>query len=331
MPEERAANDRNLAMEAVRVTEAAALAASRLMGRGDERAATEAAISAMRAALNTLVIDGLIAVGEGAEGDAPELFTGEKIGVGRGPRIDVALEALEGSSIVAKGVNHAVSVIAFTEPGGFFGAPDVYMEKIAVGPGLPVSAVDLDAPPAENLKNLAMAKGVDVEDLVACILDRPRHEELIAQVREAGARVMLISDGDVSGVVATCQPGSGVDIYLGSGGAPEGVLAAAAVRCAGGKMQGRLLLRNESERQKVRQAGIADLNRKYELHDLVRGDVMFAATGVTDGAMLQGVRRFHGGAITHSLVMRTRSGTTRYIESHHNFIRKPAICAPASE
>jgi fructose-1,6-bisphosphatase II / sedoheptulose-1,7-bisphosphatase len=313
--------DRNLALEVVRVTEAAALAASRLMGRGDEKAADQAAVDAMRRALNGLAIEGTVVIGEGERDEAPMLFIGEKVGLG-GPRIDIALDPLEGTTITAKGGPNALAVVAMAEEGGFLNAPDVYMDKIAVGGGLPTGVVDLDAKPAENLANLAKAKGVEVADIVACILDRPRHAELIAQVRAAGARIMLISDGDVSGVIATSQPHSGVDIYLGSGGAPEGVLAAAALRAIGGQLQGRLLFRNDDERDRARRLNIADLDRKYELLDLAHGDVMFAATGVTDGTMLRGVRRYQGGATTHSMVMRSKTGTVRVIEATHNFNRK---------
>jgi fructose-1,6-bisphosphatase II / sedoheptulose-1,7-bisphosphatase len=313
--------DRNLALEAVRVTEAAAIAASKLMGRGDEKLADQAAVDSMRRALNGLPIDGTVVIGEGERDEAPMLFIGEKVGAG-GPKIDIALDPLEGTTITAKGGQNALAVVAMASEGGFLNAPDVYMDKIAVGGGLPDDVVDLDTTPAQNLKSLAKAKKMEVSDLVACILDRPRHAELIAKVREAGARIMLISDGDVSGVIATSRPGSGVDIYLGTGGAPEGVLAAAALRCIGGQMQTRLLFRNVDERGRARRIGIQDLNRKYAMLDLAKGDVMFAATGVTDGTMLRGVRRFQGGGMTHSMVMRSRTGTVRFIEAHHDFSRK---------
>ena len=316
--------DRNLALEAVRVTEAAALAASRLMGRGDEKAADQAAVDAMRTALNNLDIEGTVVIGEGERDEAPMLFIGEKVGRG-GPKIDIALDPLEGTTITAKGGANALAVVALASEGGFLNAPDVYMEKIAVGGGLPDGVVDIDAPVAENLKNLASAKGVEVPDIVACILDRPRHAELIANVRDAGARIMLISDGDVSGVIATSQPTSGVDIYLGSGGAPEGVLAAAALRCIGGQIQGRLLFRNDDEKARAKRWGITDLDRKYDLMELAGGDVMFAATGVTGGTMLRGVRRFAGGATTHSIIMRSKTGTVRTVEAVHDFTRKPAV------
>ena len=310
--------DRNLALEAVRVTEAAARAASRHLGRGDEQAADGAARDAMHEALAGLDIEGTIRVGEGSREETDRLYVGEKVGSG-GPKIDIALDPLEGTTLTAKGSPNALAVIAMAEEGGFLNAPDVYMDKIAVGGGLPDGLVDLDAGPVANLKALAREKGVEIGDLVACILDRPRHAELIAKVREAGARIMLITDGDVSGVIATAQPDSGVDVYMGSGGAPEGVLAAAALRCIGGQMQGKLLFRNDDEIARARKWGIKDLNRKYKILDLAKGNVMFAATGVTTGPFLKGVRRFHGGAVTHSMVMRSKSSTVRYIEAHHRF------------
>jgi fructose-1,6-bisphosphatase II / sedoheptulose-1,7-bisphosphatase len=305
----------------VRVTEAAALAASRLMGRGDEKAADQAAVNAMREALNALAIEGTVVIGEGERDEAPMLFIGEKVG-GGGPHIDIALDPLEGTTITAKGGQNALAVIAMAQEDGFLHAPDVYMDKIAVGGGLPEDLVDLDEEPRINLKHLAQAKQVEVSDLVVCILDRPRHSEIIAKVRDAGARIALISDGDVSGVIATSRPDSGVDLYMGIGGAPEGVLAAAALRCIGGQFQGRLVFRNDDERTRGRRWGIEDFDRKYTLHELAGGDVMFAATGVTDGSMLKGVRRFHGGATTQSMIMRSASGTVRIIEAQHNFYRK---------
>ena len=314
--------DRNLALEVVRVTEAAALAASLQMGRGDERMADQVAVDAMRNALNSLDIAGTVVIGEGERDEAPMLFIGEEVGTGDGPKIDIALDPLEGTTITAKGLTNSLAVIAMAEHDGFLNSPDVYMDKIAVGGGLPEGVVDIDKEPAENLANLAKAKGVDVEDVVVCILDRPRHQELIKKVRDAGARIMLITDGDVSGVMATSEEASGVDIYLGSGGAPEGVLAAAALRCIGGQMQGRLIFRNDDERGRAERCGIMDFDRKYDLLDLAGGDVMFAATGVTNGTMLNGVRRFSGGAKTHSLVMRSKTGTVRYVEAEHNFNRK---------
>jgi len=317
--------DRNLALEAVRVTEAAALAASKLMGRGDEKAADQAAVDAMRTTLNSLAIEGTVVIGEGERDEAPMLYIGEKVGLGGGPKIDIALDPLEGTTITAKGLPNSLAVLAMAEHGGFLNAPDVYMDKIAVGGGLPEGIVDLDKSVAQNLGDLAKAKKVDVNDLVVCILDRPRHSELIARVREAGARIMLIGDGDVSGVIATSTGDSGIDIYMGSGGAPEGVLAAAALRAIGGQIQGRLLFRNDDEKARAKKWGITDLNRKYSMTDMAKGDVMFAATGVTSGSMLKGVRRFHNGAETHSIVMRSKTGTVRWVSAHHNFSVKTGL------
>ncbi|WP_298725556.1 class II fructose-bisphosphatase [uncultured Ferrovibrio sp.] len=314
--------ERNLTLEAVRVTEAAAIAAAKLVGLGDEMTADEAAVDAMRKALNSLNIDGTIVIGEGERDEAPMLYIGEKVGTGKGPRIDIALDPLEGTSLTAKGGTNALTVIAFANAGCFLNAPDVYMDKIAVGGGLPEGVVDLDLPPAENLKRLADAKGVAVADLTVCILDRPRHAELINQVRATGARIALISDGDVAGIIATTDPETGIDIYMGSGGAPEGVLAAAALRCIGGQMQARLIFRNEDERSRARRLGIEKLDRKYNLTDLASGDVIFAATGVTDGSMLHGVKRVPGGYKVNSIVMRTQTGTIRRIEA---VIRNPQV------
>lgn len=320
--------DRNLALEVVRVTEAAALAASLMMGRGNEKAADQVAVDAMRSALNGLYIDGTVVIGEGERDEAPMLYIGEKVGAGngKGPEVDIALDPLEGTTITAKGGQNALAVIAMAEKDGFLHAPDVYMDKIAVGGSdIRDDIVDLDLTPKENLYNLAKYRGADVSELTVCILDRPRHEELIARVREAGARISLIQDGDVSGVIATAEPLTGVDIYMGSGGAPEGVLAAAALRCLGGCMQGRLLFRNDDEKARAAKWGVTDLGKKYSILDMARGDVMFAATGVTNGAMLKGVRRFAGGAETHSIVMRSKSGTVRHVQAVHNFNRKKGI------
>jgi len=317
-------SDRNFALEAVRVTEAAALASARWMGRGNEKKADAAAVAAMREALNGLSIDGTVVIGEGERDKAPMLYIGEKVGnsSGIGPQIDIALDPLEGTTLCAHGGVNALAVIAMAEKGGFLHAPDVYMNKIAVGGGLPDGVVDLDNAPLKNLKNLAKAKKCDVSDLVVVILERDRHKELIAKVRETGARIQLIADGDVTGVIATSRPDTGVDMYVGIGGAPEGVLAAAALRSIGGQMQGRLIFGKEEEKARAKRMGIKDLNRKYHLEDLAKGDVMFAATGVTDGSMLGGVRRFPGGAVTHSIVMRSKTGTVRMVEAHHNFTRK---------
>lgn len=324
-PIEKFSMDRNLAMEAVRVTEAAALAASRLVGRGDEKAADAAAVDAMREALNTLEIKGTVVIGEGERDEAPMLYIGEQVGAG-GPEIDIALDPLEGTTITAKGGQNALAVMAMTDKGGFLNAPDTYMQKMAIGPGLPTNILDLDAPPGEILKKLAKAKDARVEDLLVCILDRPRHDALVAAVRAAGARISFIQDGDVSGVIATTDPESGIDIYMGAGGAPEGVLAAAALQCTGGQMLGRLIFRNKDEIARAEKWNIRDLSRIYHLDDLAKpGNVMFAATGVTDGAMLKGVHRRGGGATTHSIVMRSKSGTIRKIEATHNFMRKAGL------
>jgi len=318
-------SDRNFALEAVRVTEAAALSSARMMGRGDETGADAAAVEAMRKAFNSIQFNGTVVIGEGERDEAPMLYIGEKVGSGKGPKIDIALDPLEGTTITAKGLPNGLAVLAMAEDGNFLNAPDVYMDKIAVGGGLPDGIVDLDKSPKENLADLAKAKKVQVSDLVVCILDRPRHSELIAKVREAGARIMLIGDGDVSGVIATSTGDSGIDIYMGSGGAPEGVLAAAALRAIGGQMQGRLLFRNDDEKGRAKKWGITDLNRKYSMLDMAKGDVMFAATGVTSGSMLKGVRRFGNGAETHSIVMRSKTGTVRWISAHHNFSIKTGL------
>jgi fructose-1,6-bisphosphatase II / sedoheptulose-1,7-bisphosphatase len=318
--------DRNLALEAVRVTEAAALAASRATGRGDEKLADQAAVDAMRLTLNSLAIDGTVVIGEGERDQAPMLYVGEKVGTG-GPRVDIALDPLDGTSVAARGQSGALTAIAMAGHGCLLSAPDVYMHKIAVGRGLPEGIVDLDKTPSENLKDLARAKKVEVADLVVSILDRPRHVELIAKLRETGARIMLIApgDGDVSAVIATGAGTAGIDIYMGSGGAPEAVLSAVALRCIGGQIQGRLMLRNDEEKTKARKLGIADLDRKYATTELARGDVMFAATGVTSSSLLKGVRRFGDAAETHSIVMRSRTGTVRWISARHDFSRKAAV------
>ena len=313
--------DRNLALELVRVTEAAALAASHWMGLGKKNDADGAAVTAMRAAFDTVAIDGTVVIGEGEMDEAPMLFIGEKVGAG-GPKMDIAVDPLEGTTLTAKGGPNAMAVVALAEHGNFLHAPDIYMEKLAVGGGLPDGIVDLESPVHVNLKNLARAKNREVSDLVACILDRDRHKELIAKVREAGARIMLISDGDVAGVVATAQLDSEIDIYMGSGGAPEGVLAAAALRCIGGQMQGRLMFEDDSQIARAKEMGLSDPHKVLSILDMAKGDVMFAASGVTTGAMLKGVRRFGHGAMTHSVVMRSKSGTVRYIEAHHNFATK---------
>ena len=313
-----------MALEAVRVAELAALAASKLIGLGDEKAADQAAVDAMRTGLNEMAIDGRVVIGEGERDEAPMLYIGEEVGCG-GPKIDSALDPLEGTTITAKAMAGGLAVLALAEHGNFLHAPDVYMDKIGVGGGLPDGVVDLDNTTAVNLKNLAKAKGCDVSDLVACILDRPRHQELIAKTREAGARIALITDGDVSGVIATTVATSGIDIYMGSGGAPEGVLAAAALRCIGGQFQGRLLFRNDDERGRAHRIGITDLNRKYTMTELASGDVIFAATGVTSGTMLRGVKRVPGGVETNSICMVSATGTVRTIDAHHRLGTNPRL------
>ncbi len=312
---------RNLAMEAVRVSEAAARAASTWMGRGDEESADQAALRAMSAALKVLSIDGTVRIGENNANGGSQLIVGEKVGDGKGPVVDVALMPVEGPTIVAKGEPNGLSVIALAEGGKFLNVPDLYMEKIALGGGFPAGLVDLDNPPAENLKALSAAKGVAVSDLVVCILDRPRHGELIARIREAGARIMLIVDGDVSGVVATVWPKSGIDMYCGIGGAPQGVLSAAALACVGGQMQGRLVVRDNADKIKVADAGISDPAQKFNISDMASGDVTFAATGVTSGALLKGVHKVGAIDVTQSLVVRSKTGTLRYVDGYHKFGR----------
>lgn len=314
--------DPDLALAAARVTEAAALFAARYIGCGDERAADQAAIEAMSQALGQLAVSGTVVVGEGLEGAAERLYIGEKVGTGEGPAVDVAVNPLEGATITARGGANAVSVMAIAEEGGFLTVPDLYMNKIAVGGGVPDGIVDLDQEPGANLARLAEARNSGISDLVVCMLDRPRHAELVTKVREAGARINLIEDGDVSGVVATAIPETGVDVYLGVGGAPEGVLAAAALRCIGGQMQGRLLVRNDEDKAKAAKCGITDPGRVYTVADLARGPVMFAATGVTKGAILNGVRRSGTGASTHTVVMCSQTATLRWIDSRHDFTRR---------
>ena len=315
---------RTLTLEAVRVTEAAAIAAAKLVGRGDEKAADQAAVDAMRKALNGLDITGTVVIGEGERDEAPMLFIGEAVGTGKGPKVDIALDPLEGTTITAKGLPSALAVLAMAGPGGLLNAPDVYMDKLAVGPGLPAGVVDMDRGPAENIVSLAKAKGVPVGEIVACILDRPRHAELIAAVRKAGARIRLIGDGDVAGVIATTMPETGIDIYLGQGGAPEGVLAAAALRSVGGQMQGRLIFRNDDERGRAQRLGITDLNRKYDMLEMASGDVIFVATGVTDGYMLEGVHQRGCFTTTHSVVMRSATGTVRWVKTRYTGERRLA-------
>ena len=314
--------ERNLALEVVRVTEAAALASARLMGRGDNMAADQAAVTAMRKAFNAVQFKGRVVIGEGERDEAPMLFIGEEVGASDHPKVDIAVDPLEGTTIVATGGPNALSVIAIAEEGGFLHAPDTYMQKLAVGPRAK-GAIDITATPTENLRRIAKALKSYVEDLCVIILDRPRHQDLVRECREAGARIKLIGDGDVAGAIATAKEGSGVDVLMGTGGAPEGVLAAAALKCLGGDFQGILKFRNKEEIERARTMGVTDVDRVYGMEDLASSDVMFAATGVTFGDFLKGVRFFSGGAYTQSVVMRSRSRTLRFIDTTHYFEFKP--------
>ncbi|MGZ3311901.1 MAG: class II fructose-bisphosphatase [Xanthobacteraceae bacterium] len=310
--------ERVLTLELVRVTERAAVSAARLTGRGNEKAADQAAVDAMRRELNKLPIDGTIVIGEGERDEAPMLFIGETVGNKHGPRVDIAVDPLEGTTLCAKNMPGAIATMAMAEGGTLLNAPDVYMEKIAVGPGYPQGVVDLDAPPEENIRRLAEAKGVQASEITALILDRPRHADLIASVRKVGAAVRLITDGDVAGVIHTADPAdTGIDIYMGVGGAPEGVLAAAALRCIGGQMQCRLVLDTQEKRERAAKMGIKDPRKKYEIADMVQGDCLFAATGVTDGALLDGVRFRKNVIETETVVMRSVTGTVRWIRAEH--------------
>lgn len=314
--------DRNLALEAVRVTEAAALASARLMGRGDIVATDRAGTDAMSKALRAIAVSGTIVIGEGDSGEADVLYSGEKVGNGQGPAIDVALDPLEGATICATGGFNALAIMAFAEPGGILRCPNCQMEKIVVGPeGRGI--IDLDKSPSDNLRLLADAKGVYVADLTVAILDRPRHENLVKEVRRAGARIKLLADGDVAAGIATALPSSGIDMLLGTGGGPQGVLTAAATRCNGGDMQARFRPRNAEEAEKLRAAGIEDIGARYSAEKMASGSVMFAATGVTDGDLLRGVRFYKGGATTNSVVMRSRTLTSRFIQATHRFDLKP--------
>ena len=321
MPKASQVLDRVLVLEMVRVTEAAAIAASTLVGRGDEKAADAAAVEAMREALNSLDMDGTVVIGEGERDEAPMLYIGEKVGSGNGPKIDIALDPLEGTTICAKSGPNSLAVLAIAEAGGLLNAPDVYMDKLAIGPGYPDNILDLDKTPTENIQAIAAAKGVTPREIMACVLDRPRHEKLIAELRAIGCGVVLIGDGDVAGVIATTNPETTIDVYMGSGGAPEGVLACAALRCVGGQFKGRLLFRNEDERSRARNWGITDLDRQYDLKDLAKGDCIFAATGVTDGSLLEGVKRHGTRMTTESVVMRASSGTVRWVKGEHRIER----------
>lgn len=314
--------ERVLVLEMVRVTEAAAVAAAQLIGRGDEKAADAAAVEAMRRAFDNLYMDGTVVIGEGERDEAPMLFIGEKVGMGKGPKIDIALDPLEGTTITAKAGPNALAVLAAAEEGNLLNAPDVYMDKLAVGPGLPADVIDLAQSVTENVTSVASAKGKKPADINVCVLDRPRHADLIAELRSLGCGVHLIGDGDVAGVIAVTDQDTGIDMYMGSGGAPEGVLAAAALRCVGGQFNGRLTFRNDDEKARAAKWGIEDLNRIYKLEDLAKGDCIFAATGVTSGSLLDGVKtrkKSTGATImtTDSVVMRASSGTVRWIKGHH--------------
>ena len=312
--------DRVLVLEMVRVTEAAAISASALIGRGDEKAADAAAVEAMRAALNELPFDGTVVIGEGERDEAPMLYIGEKVGSaqGSGPKIDIALDPLEGTTITAKAGPNALAVLAIAESGCLLNAPDTYMEKLAVGPGYAEGTIDLARPVADNVRAIAKAKGVAPSEVTACVLDRERHSEIIAELRALGCGVRLIPDGDVAGVIAVADPDTGIDVYIGTGGAPEGVLAAAALRCVGGQMQGRLVFRNDDEVARARRWGIDDLDRIYTLGEMAKGDCIFAATGVTDGSLLKGVHRRSDCVSTESIVMRASSGTIRRVSTEYH-------------
>ena len=309
--------NRVLTLELARVTERAAVAAAGLIGRGDEKAADQAAVDAMRRELNSLEIDGEVVIGEGERDEAPMLYIGEKVGIGKGPKVDIALDPLEGTTLTAKGMPNALAVVAMAEAGSLLNAPDAYMDKIALGGNYPDDIVDLDATPKENIKAVAKAKGVGIELINVCVLDRPRHADMIAQVRECGARVTLITDGDIAGVIHTTDPSTGIDLYMGTGGAPEGVLAAAALRCTGGQMQGRLVLNGDDQKERARKMGITDFDRKYKVDEMAKGDVVLSATGVTSGSMLSGISHHDGVIWTETLLMRSLTGTIRWIKACH--------------
>jgi fructose-1,6-bisphosphatase II / sedoheptulose-1,7-bisphosphatase len=314
--------DRILTLELVRVTERAAVAAARLRGRGDEIAADQAAVNAMRGELNRLAIQGRVVIGEGERDEAPMLYIGEEVGAG-GPKVDIALDPLEGTTIAAKNLPNAIAVIAIAETGTLLAAPDVYMDKIAIGPGYSKGVVDLDKSPSENIHALAKSKGVPVSQISACVLDRPRHAKLIDELRATGAAIRLIGDGDVAGIIHVTEPDvTGIDIYLGIGGAPEGVLAAAALRCMGGQMQGRLVISSDEQRDRANRMGVDDVRRKFDMADMASGDVLFAATGVTDGNLLSGVHFGKQSITTHTVVMRASSGTIRWIKAEHRDLDK---------
>jgi len=322
-PSEQNGLDRILTLELVRVTERAAVAAARLRGRGDEMAADQAAVDAMRQELNRLPIAGTVVIGEGERDEAPMLYIGEEVGTRNGPSVDIALDPLEGTTICAKNLPNSLAVIAIAEKGNLLYAPDVYMETIAVGPGYPPGIINLDAPAIENITAVAKAKGVPLNEITACIMDRPRHARLIEEVRATGAAIRLIGDGDVAGVIHTTDPDeTGIDIYLGIGGAPEGVLAAAALRCIGGQMQGRLQLNSDDKIARAAKMGITNPKKVYTMEEMAKGDVLFAATGVTDGNLLSGVKFARDYIQTHTVVMRSHSGTVREIKAKHQDMTK---------
>ena len=319
--------NRSLSLELVRVTEAAAVACAPLIGRGDEKAADQAAVNATRTELNRLNIDGRIVIGEGERDEAPMLYIGEEVGTGQGPKIDIALDPLEGTTLTAKGMPNALAVIALAEHNNLLNAPDTYMQKIAVGGGLPDDVIDLDASPQENIKELAKARGVSPEYITVCVLDRPRHQDILEGIRSAGAKVSLISDGDVAGIIHTTDPATGIDLYIGTGGAPEGVLAAAALACTGGQMQGRLVTDSEYQKERAAQMGVSDFDKKYSVDDMAKGDIILSLTGVTSGSLVKGVSYQQSAITTDSLVMRrslgeTPTSTTRWIRARHHITDK---------
>jgi fructose-1,6-bisphosphatase II len=316
--------DRNLALETVRVTEAAAIASARTVGLGDETLSDRAAVEAMRAAFNRIEMKGKVVIGEGERDEAPMLYIGETVGTGNGPEVEIAIDPLEGTTICSNGLPNSISVAALAESGGFLHAPDVYMKKIAVGPDAK-GVVDLRQSATWNLEQIAKKKGCKIADLTVVILDRPRHQDLMKEIRKCGSRIRLIQDGDVSAAIATAEESSGIDVLMGTGGAPEGVISAAALRCVGGDFQGQLIFRNDDEKKRATKMGIKDFDRIYKLEDLASGDVMFAATGVTTGTFLQGVNFFKNGCETHSVVMRSATGTIRHMTARHRFDIKPAI------
>ncbi|TVQ78447.1 MAG: class II fructose-bisphosphatase [Bradymonadales bacterium] len=316
--------DRNLALESVRATEAAAIAAARTVGLGDEKLSDQAAVSAMRTSFNRIAMKGKVVIGEGERDQAPMLYIGESLGTGEGPEVEIAIDPLEGTTICAHGMSNSISVAALSGPGGLLNAPDVYMKKIAVGPEAS-GVVDLRESTSWNLRRIAEKKKCRFNELTVVMLNRPRHEALMAEVRELGCRIRLIQDGDVSAGIAVCEPDSGIDVLLGTGGAPEGVITAAALKCMGGEIQGQLTFRDEAEKERARALGIKDFDRVYGMTDLARGEVMFSATGVTTGTFLRGVNFYSGGCRTYSIVMRSKSGTIRHLVSDHRFDRKDGI------